>query len=239
MVLLGSLFLVCGLVCLIKTWINISNFSFGSIFQGAIRFNTYIGFAVVDSLLGSQALILSVIVVAIVIPTVNVISVLVLHYFSEEKIKMSMLNTLFSLLKNPLIFGCIVGIAMNILSFPTPQVLSITLSLIGSLLLPLGLMCIGAALVFSNFNSSSKLIILSSFFKFFVYPLIGFCACLLFGLDQLTTQVVTIMCALPTASAAYILSKKMGGDFQLMARITTAQTLMSVISLTILSSLLV
>jgi len=53
----------------------------------------------------------------------------------------------------------------------------------------------------------------------------------LFDLDLLTRQIIVLFCALPTASASYVLAKSMGGDHAYMARIITFQVLLSLASL--------
>jgi malonate transporter and related proteins len=47
----------------------------------------------------------------------------------------------------------------------------------------------------------------------------------------MSLQIVVIASAVPTATAAYILSRQMGGNAPLMAEIITAQTLLAMVTL--------
>jgi predicted permease len=60
-------FLITLLLVLFKPLLNLRNSQFTSVYQGGIRFNTYIGLAVVNSLYGTEGLVVEVIVVAIMI----------------------------------------------------------------------------------------------------------------------------------------------------------------------------
>ena len=99
--------------------------------------------------------------------------------------------------------------------------------MMGSMALPLGLMAVGAALIFRDLKSVVKPLLASSTLKLIVYPLISYALTVAFGFDRETQIVVLIFSAVPTASSAYILAKNMGGDHQLMSRIITFQTLFS------------
>jgi len=55
-------------------------------------------------------------------------------------------------------------------------------------------------------------------------PLIALLLALTLGLDNLSTRVLVIFHALPTAPSAYILARQMGGDARLMVGMLTAQT---------------
>jgi predicted permease len=229
---------ICTFLLIVKPLFNVSNASFTSIFQGTMRFNTYIGFAFVENLFGSSGLVIAVIVASILIPAINVVLVLLLQYYAPSSQSSGVLGTLKLLLKNPLIVGCTIGIMINLSGIPLPQFLFITINVVGSTVLPIGLMCVGAALVFKELKSALNPIAWASIFKFTLYPCIAYISSIIFDLDTQTTQIAVIFCALPTASAAYILSKNMGGDHQLMARLITFQTLLSGLTLFITSILL-
>ena len=51
------------------------------------------------------------------------------------------------------------------------------------------------------------------------------------GLDGLARTVAVIAGAVPTASTAYVMARKMGGDAELMANITTFQVLTAAVTL--------
>jgi malonate transporter and related proteins len=67
--------------------------------------------------------------------------------------------------------------------------------------------------------------------KLTALPLIAVGAGRLLGLDGLFFQVVVLFAALPTASSAYILAMRMGGDGRSVAWLISATTLGSMLTL--------
>ena len=85
---------------------------FGAIAQGVLRFNTYLGLAAVGSLYGKPGLTLAALMLALMVPTVNVMSVWALT--AERGISLRAL--LLPILKNPLILACLAGALVNLAS---------------------------------------------------------------------------------------------------------------------------
>ena len=243
-----SLLLISTISFAVKPLLKINNSSFGSVYQGSIRFNTYIGLALVDNLFGLNGLVIAVIIASIMIPTVNICAVTVLQYHHPQRrtsadnplinIAKQVINITKALLRNPLIIGCLVGIGINIAKTPIPSSLLETIRIIGSIALPLGLMSVGAAFLLTNIKSSIRAIAASSILKLIIYPFIAFSMANLFQLEIETKQILTIFCALPTATARYVLAKNFQSDHQLMARIITLETLFSGLTLLLLLKLL-
>ena len=84
---------------------------FGVYVQSQIRFNTYIGLSITSLRFCAQGMQMFAMMIALAIPLVNVISVLA---FSQGQ-GLKPTHILFSLVKNPLILGCLVGIIFNLL----------------------------------------------------------------------------------------------------------------------------
>ena len=70
-------------ICLlcIKPVTNLSNPAFTSVFQGGVRFNAYIGFALVAALYGEEGLVVAVVIAAMMIPLINLLCISVLEYY--------------------------------------------------------------------------------------------------------------------------------------------------------------
>ena len=69
-------------------------------------------------------------------------------------------------------------------------------------------------------------------------PLIVYAIGVYFALDTLLLAIVLVFSAMPTAPSAFILARQLGGDTKLMASIITFQTLLSVLSVSLLLGLL-
>lgn len=76
--------------------------------------------------------------------------------------------------------------------------------------LPLGLMCIGAALQFQGLRKDLRTLLLNTFGRLLLMPMIALATCLALNLPALHTQILVMFFALPTASSAYILTKVLG-----------------------------
>lgn len=145
---------------------------------------------------------------------------------------------LLPVLKNPLILACVVGIALNLSGVGLPLGSDRFLSMLGAASLPLGLLCVGAALQPAYLLGERHALLLNSAGKLLLLPcLVGLLAWLL-QLPALAGALVVIFFALPTAPSAYILARQMGGDSQLMAGIITMQTLLAALSLPLVLMLL-
>lgn len=200
---------------------------FGVHVQSMVRFNTYIGLALVASLFQKEGMAILVILLALCIPLVNVISVLAL----TTKEQMAIKPVLIALLKNPLIVSCIVGGLVNVLNIPIWGGLSNLIKLFSASSLPLGLLCVGAALQFMQIKKDIVVLLADTFARLLVVPALAFLVCTWLGLPSLQTQILVVFFALPTASAAYILTKVLGGDSQLMAAVISFQTLCAAVTL--------
>src|ERR1700754_2277331 len=88
--------------------------AFSSIFQGATRWQTYVALSVSANLCGDVGLALASVAMVAIIPLVNVFSVAVLaHYASPEK--QSVRAIVMTVVRNPLIWACAIGLAINVI----------------------------------------------------------------------------------------------------------------------------
>lgn len=105
--------------------------------KSLIRFNTYIGLSIATTLPNPEIKSIFVNILAIAIPFVNVVSILSLTPKNQLNIK----NIAISLIKNPLINSCILGIAFNLLQIPIWTGFQSLLQAFSSSSLMLGLLC--------------------------------------------------------------------------------------------------
>ncbi|MCV6638533.1 AEC family transporter [Candidatus Albibeggiatoa sp. nov. NOAA] len=204
--------------------------AFTSVFQGGLRFNSYIGLAIVAIWLPDTGVALAAIAMMSMIPLLNVLCVLILKvYATHTPVCWRDVST--DLVKNPLIIGCVIGISLNILQIQLPQELQQSFKLVGQATLPLGLLAVGAALELHHFWRSFLNIIVSSGIKLVIFPLIVLGIHAVVQFECHVYQIVLLFSALPTATSSYILAKQLGGDAELMANIISAQVVLSLFSL--------
>lgn len=224
-VLILSTLIVAALIVAARRLIRVDGAAFTSVFQGGVRFNNYIGLTMVSGLLGARGIAYAAICNAAIVPTVNVLCVLVFARYGQ--VKLSPLHVLRQSVTNPLVVGCLGGLAWRMTGFALPPGLDPAMRALGGAALPLGLLCVGAALRFRTASAWAAPILISSAFKLAVMPLATFFAARALGLGATPTTVALLYQALPTASSAYILARQLGGDAPLMAGITAAQTVMA------------
>jgi malonate transporter len=135
------------------------------------------------------------------------------------------------LLKNPLLIATVAGVAFNLLGLHLPEVAGVVLSRLGNASIALGLMMVGAGLRISGLHASKGIAAYFIFIKLVAVPAIAYGLGLWIGLPTLQLQVVVLFAALPTASSAYVLAVRMGGNGPLVAFLISAGTLLSMATL--------
>ncbi len=204
---------------------------FASCVQTAFRYNSYIGLALAYSLLGARGVALLALVLGVCIPLANVFAVYALARHAER-------GLLRELASNPLILATVGGLATNLLGWKLPTLLATSLlDRLGSGGLALGLLCIGAGLTLDNLQAPRRVIAYFTTVKLALFPAIALGLAWLAGLRGLEAQLVVLFAALPTASTAYVLAARMGGQAAPVAFTITLQTLLSVLTLPLWVSL--
>jgi malonate transporter and related proteins len=228
-VLIATTILVSIALVLAAPRLSPDGAAFTSVFQGGIRFNNYVGITAAVALYGPPAIALAAVANAAIVPTVNVLCVLVFARFGTARPSLS--GILRGIATNPLILGCAAGIALQIAGIRLPAALFGAVGALGQASLPLGLLCVGAALEVSQARSALRPVIVSSLAKFAAMPATAALLCLAFGLDGLAASVAVLFMALPTASSSYVMARQLGGDAPLMATIVAIQTLLALATL--------
>lgn len=205
----------------LKKIYGIPPFRFGVYVQSHIRFNTYIGLALMGTLYGKPGMQMFAMLIVVAIPVVNVLSVM---SFSRGQ-SGQWLSMFTAIAKNPLILGCAAGVLFNLSNLPLFQGLDALFKILASMSLPLGLLSVGAALQFSQLKQDLPRLSLNTLGRLMLMPCLAFAAASWFNLDALQSIIIVTFFALPTASASYILTRYFQGDSQLMAGVISLQTL--------------
>jgi predicted permease len=233
--ILAALFVMASLVLLLRPKLTRNDTSFTSVFQGSLRFTSYIGFAAAFSLFGDQGLYLAAVFITVMIPIVNILCVMVLVRYGGQKSGWYWIFT--TVIKNPLILACLSGMAFNLLGLKLPAMAENFTTIIGRGSLPLGLLAVGASLQITSIKQAGYEVIYACLLKLILMPLLMWLSCTLFGVDHLSTTVAVLFAALPGSPLSYILAKQLGGDTRLMSAIIAVQTGISVVSLPVVVAL--
>ena len=221
-----AIFLTMIILIIVNKITPTKNSSFTSIVQGGIRFNTYVFLAISGSIFGDTGLVLSAIILTFAIPFINILCVTIFALYSDNS-KLDFMYLIKSIIKNPLIIGCVVGGAINFFAIPIHVSLGNLLEILSKAALPLGLLSIGYALVLKDLKSAKKDMFISCLAKFIILPLFIYFFGKMFGLDDIMISILVLFSVLPTAPSSFILARQLGGDISLITSIITVQTLAS------------
>lgn len=236
--LAGGIIVVAALLMALRPRLQKDGPAFTSIFQGAIRPNTYVCLSAAGGLFGDEGLTLSAVALMTIIPLVNVLCVLVLTRHGRNTNARGLRDTLTQLLRNPLILSCAAGFALQGAGVELPPALLEGLHLMGSASLPLGLLAVGAGLSFTAAMEARKDMVASSLAKLLVLPLLTWAIGRWLGLSGVPMGVCLVFSAAPVSVSSYILARVLGGDHDRMAAIITAQTLAALVTLPLILGLL-
>ncbi len=228
--LAGAIIAMAALVYALQFVLKLDGPAFSSVFQGAVRFNSYVAIGAISSVLGNPGVALAAIAVAIMVPLANTLCVTVLmHHAGEGETRFSTFAKQF--VQNPLIMSCLAGIAVQLLGLPVPKIAATTIDMAGKAALPLGLLAVGASLNLAHARAMPAPIAVATFLRLFVMPAFVVAGTQMLGITGIAKFAALICAAVPGASSSYILARQLGGDAPLMANITTAQTLVAMVTM--------
>ena len=206
--------------------------AFTSIFQGATRWQTYVALSVSGNLYGKVGLALASVAMIAIIPLVNVFSVAVLaRYASSEK--RSAAAIVLTVVKNPLIWACVIGLAINVTHIPLPKLWHDVADALGGSSLAIGLLVTGAGLHLEGMFRPSLAASVALVLKLILMPVLTVALAVWFGVTGASLAIVAACAAVPTSPSAYVLARQMGGDAPLLAQIITLQTILAAITMPI------
>lgn len=232
LILLGAMTLTGFVVLAIARACGSPNAAASSIFQGAMRHNTFVAFAICDSLFGAAGMAQAALATAVLVPATNVVAVSVLVLLRHDRASGGLGRRLGQeLIRNPLLIAIALGLTCNIAGLQMPQVVADSVALLARVTLPLALLCVGAALRIRALRAAGLPTLLSLAGKLLLYPAAIFALVSLTGLTGMPAIVAAIYGAVPTAVSGYALARQLGGDAELMAVIITAQTLAAILTM--------
>lgn len=234
--LIAAVCLVGAFLMLLRVMFAMDGPIFTSVFQGAIRPNTYVGLSASAALLGPDWMTLSAVALLTLVPLVNVLCVLVLSRHGRHGGGLAQVGV--QLVKNPLILACVVGIALNVSGLALPMLLDELLTILGKAALPMGLLAVGAGLRMEGLGERAMPVGLASLAHLVALPLAAYGCAQLFGVDGPARDAALIYTAIPVSVSAFILARQMGGDHRAMALIITIETALSAVTMPILFGVL-
>jgi len=204
--------------------------STGTMAMNNFRANyAYMGLPVSAYAFGEKGLVIASVLMAFVVPFVNLMSVVSLSISmkGEKSFKPFIKNTLL----NPLAVACVLGLISSWSGISYPVFFNRSLEIISGVTLPLALFCVGGSMSLERLRGDLFMAGISSFMKLMLMPFIAFILLKLSGFDMdIADKTVVIMLAAPTATVNYVLASSMEGDAQLTGSTIVMSTLLSIIT---------
>ena len=133
--------------------------------------------------------------------------------------------------RNPLVLATLAGFAYSASGLALPDALAQLLGRLGQAAIALGLLAVGAALKLRGASGSHGASCYLLAVKLLAVPAAGLLAASSLGLSGVYFDTVIVFAALPTATSAYILAVRMGGDGPGVAWLVSANTLLAMLTL--------
>ncbi|ULK98387.1 AEC family transporter [Bradyrhizobium sp. I71] len=206
--------------------------AFTSIFQGATRWQTFVALSIAANMFGDLGLALASVAMVAIIPLVNVFSVSVLARYAAQE-KRSPRAIVMTVIRNPLIWACAIGLAVNLMHLPLPKIWHEVADALSRSSLAIGLLVTGAGLHLKGLLRPSLGAAIGVGLKLVLMPALALGLASWFGITGNSLAIVAICAAVPTSPSAYVLARQMGGDAPLLAQIITLQTILAAITMPI------
>lgn len=203
---------------------GLSGIAFASRLQCAYRFNTYIGIAIAGKLHGLAGVAMMGGLAGAMVPFANIMAVSLLARHGQ-------ISVMRELLRNPLVIATLAGLAYKLTGLPLADPVQAFLGRLGDAAIALGLLAVGAALHWGRIEGrwlgSAWLVMV----KLMLLPATAWLLGRQLGLEGVAFDILVLFAALPSASSAYILAMRMGGDGAGVAWLVSVTTLLAVPSI--------
>ena len=202
--------------------------------QGAFRSNMgLIGLAYCINAYGEGILAIASVYLGIVTILYNILSMITLtrHKVYEGQVPI-LSKTLLGIVANPIILSIVISISLSLLSATPPRFMLESMGYIGSMSLPLALLCIGASIRWRDFRVSTNLY-WATLAKLILVPGFMTFGAILIGLRGEALGVLYLLSSAPSATAGYAMLRAIGGNHYLGAAIIATTSLGSVFAITL------
>ncbi len=205
--------------------------------QGCFRANTVlIGGVIASALCDEAGTALIAALTALVVPTINIESVVLFELAGGRKIRP--LDLLGRIIKNPIVFAGIIGILFSLLKLKLPGVIETPIRSLGNAATPMGLVALGGVLSFGSIRRHLPLLGLASLIKLVLMPLAALAIVIPLGYRGGAIAAMLAVFASPTAVASAPMAQAMGGNGDLASEIVAATSVLSLLTLFGLISML-
>ncbi len=200
--------------------------------QAAFRSNLALfGLSVNTSIYGEGNSGFLAILIAVLIPFYNVVSVYLLSSAGASEKKVSFKKVSIDVLKNPLVIGSVLGIICTLTGIQLPSLVLTTLRDISRVSTPLAFILLGAGIVFGNMAKDKYALICDTLAKLVIVPLIAITISVFLGYRGQALVAIMLCFASPAAVSMYTMSVNENIEPELSGEVVAVTTVMSVLTI--------
>lgn len=196
----------------------------GAFVQGSFRSNyIIIGYTIAFSLLGDQIINRMAMLVVVVVPLYNILSIWVLSENHDTNFKENLISIVRKIITNPLIIGIVLGMMVAVMNIELPIIVKNTISSLGNIGTPLGLLGIGGYFTLESLKSV-KTSIISASLKIVIYPFIAVLLAYFLHFNYVDATILFVIFGSPSAISSFIMATALDSDSQTAANIVILST---------------
>jgi len=241
MCMLGATLLAILAGYAVAAVLRVPGAAMGTFVQGGFRGNlAFVGLPVIFSLpdsplaWGVSARTAAVLTVAPMMVVYNIAGVVVL-LLSQHRLGWNMVKPfLRQLATTPPLLATLAGIGWALTGWTMPPSIDKTLTSLGEMALPLGLLGVGGSLITVKLGAHWRTPLASALVKTALSPVLGWLVGRALGLGAAELKMVLILMACPTAIISYTMALELKGDEALAAGAIALSVLTSVVSLAVI-----
>ena len=224
------LFVMFGSYMLIIPKIVKENPKRGVLVQGICRSNfIFFGMPMATTLYGGTSAGIASLMVGVVVPFVNMTSVIALEYFRGHTPNYP--KILKGILLNPIIIGGFFGLVLTVFHIRLPQIMENFVFELANIATPLALIILGGSVTFSSVKSNKRPLIIGIANRLLIVPAVGLTISILLGFRGLELVLLMSMFASPAAVSSFTMAQQMDGDAELAGQLVVFTTVLSLITL--------
>lgn len=199
--------------------------------QGIYKTNyTLVGLSVAKSICGENNVGIVSLVTVILVPLNNIISVFIFEKYTG--VSASRTPMVVRIIKNPLVLGSLIGIALNLTGVVIPQwIMTGFVAKLSALTTPLSMIALGASFNFGKIPVYRTKITWALLGKLVLVPMVVIPASIMLGLRGASLVAVAIFAVAPNAVNSFSTAVALGGDGDLANEIVVMSAIVSIFTM--------
>lgn len=199
--------------------------------QGIYKTNyTLVGLSVAKSICGENNVGIVSLVTVILVPLNNIISVFIFEKYTG--VSGSRTPMVVRIIKNPLVLGSLIGIALNLTGVVIPQwIMTGFVAKLSALTTPLSMIALGASFNFGKIPVYRTKIVWALIGKLVLVPMVVIPASIMLGLRGAPLVAVAIFAVAPNAVNSFSTAVALGGDGDLANEIVVMSAIVSIFTM--------